>query len=84
MQAIIKTKHGSQFTITQAADGYAVTGDGDETLAKSLARMAAIAAASYSPAFGSRLAYVAGEVARGAGGTVVSVSVPENPAGTVH
>ena len=39
MQAIIKTKHGFQFKITPTADGYTVTGDGDETLAKSLARM---------------------------------------------
>jgi hypothetical protein len=85
MQAIIKTKHGLRFTIYPSSDGYAVTGD-DGTLAKSLARMASIAAADYSPAFGSMLAYVAGEVARGVAGEVVSVTVPEDsaPPGTVY
>jgi hypothetical protein len=86
MQAIIKTKYGSRFTIKPTAAGYGVTGDGDETLAKSLARMATVAAADYSPAFGSMLAYVAAEVARGVGGEVVSVTVPESadPPGTVY
>ena len=86
MQAIIKTKHGSRFTITQTADGFTVTGDGDETLAKSLARMATIAGGDYSycPSYGNRLAYVAGEVARGVGGEVVSVTVPEGPPGAVY
>ena len=86
MQAIIKTKHGFQFKITPTADGYTVTGDGDETLAKSLARMASIAAAGYCPSYGNRLAYVAGEVARGVAGEVVSVTVPEDsaPPGTVY